>query len=75
MFRAHVLIIKKSKLHYTASGVVTPIGCRLVHRLREDVKKMYSLLQTEHSYENEYQNIRSGIQTGSMEASKKGSQT
>jgi len=26
MFRAHVLIIRKSKLHYTASGIITPIG-------------------------------------------------
>jgi len=26
MFRAHVLIIRRSKLHYTASGIVTPIG-------------------------------------------------
>jgi len=32
MFRAHVLIIR-SKLHYTSSGIITPIGCRLVHRL------------------------------------------
>jgi hypothetical protein len=31
MFRAHVLIIRRSKLHYTASGIVTPIGGRLVH--------------------------------------------
>ena len=30
MFRAHVLIIRRSKLHYTASGIVTPIGGRLV---------------------------------------------
>jgi len=30
MFRAHVLIIRRSKLHYTASGVITPIGGRLV---------------------------------------------
>jgi len=29
MFRAHMLIIRKSKLHYTASGIITPIG--LVH--------------------------------------------
>ena len=36
MFRAHVLIIRRSKLHYTASGIITPIGGRLVHRLRED---------------------------------------
>ena len=26
MFRANVLIIRRSKLHYTASGIVTPIG-------------------------------------------------
>jgi len=26
MFRAHVLIIRMLKLHYTASGIITPIG-------------------------------------------------
>ena len=26
MFRAHVLIIRRSKLHYTESGIITPIG-------------------------------------------------
>jgi len=26
MFRAHVLNIRWSKLHYTASGIITPIG-------------------------------------------------
>jgi len=26
MFRAHVLIIRRSKLYYTASGIITPIG-------------------------------------------------
>jgi len=26
MFRAHVLITRRSKLHYTASGIITPIG-------------------------------------------------
>jgi hypothetical protein len=31
MFRAHVLIIRRSKLHYTASGIITPIGACLVH--------------------------------------------
>jgi len=31
MFRAHVLIIRRSKLHYTASGIITTIGGRLVH--------------------------------------------
>jgi hypothetical protein len=31
-----VLIIRRSKLHYTASGIITPIGGRLVQRLRVD---------------------------------------
>jgi len=26
MSPAHVLIIRRSKLHYTASGIITPIG-------------------------------------------------
>ena len=26
MCRAHVLVIRRSKLHYTASGIITPIG-------------------------------------------------
>ena len=34
MFRAHVLIVRRSKLYYTASGILTPIGGRPVHRLR-----------------------------------------
>ena len=32
MFRAHVLIIRRSKLHYTASGIITPIDVMsLIH--------------------------------------------
>jgi len=31
-----VLIISRSKLYYTASGIITPVGGRPVHRLRED---------------------------------------
>jgi len=31
-----VLIIRMSKLYYTASGIVTPVGGRPVHRLRGD---------------------------------------
>ena len=26
MFRAHVLIVSRSKVYYTASGIITPIG-------------------------------------------------
>ena len=29
MFRAHVLIIRRSKSHYTVSGIITPIGNQL----------------------------------------------
>jgi len=36
MFRAHVLIIRRPKLYYTVSGIITPIGGRPMHRLRED---------------------------------------
>ena len=30
VFRAHVLIIRRSKLHYTVSGIITPIGGCLI---------------------------------------------
>ena len=36
MFRAHVLIVRRAKLYYTATSIITPIGGHLVHRLRED---------------------------------------
>ena len=36
MFRAHVLIVRREKLYYTVSGIITPIGGRPVRRLRED---------------------------------------
>jgi len=26
-----LLIIRRSKLYYTASGIITPVGCRPVH--------------------------------------------
>jgi len=42
MFPAHVLIVRRSKLYYTASGIITPIGGRPVHRLREDDEHMCS---------------------------------
>ena len=32
VFRAHVLIVRRSKLYYTASGIITAIGGRPVHR-------------------------------------------
>ena len=31
-----MLIIRRSKLYYTASGIFTPVGGRPVHRLREE---------------------------------------
>ena len=38
MFRAHVLIIRRSKLHYTASGIITPIGVHETATYRCDVR-------------------------------------
>ena len=32
MFRAHVIIVRRPKLYYTASGIITPIGGRPVYR-------------------------------------------
>ena len=32
-----MLIIRRSKLYYTASGTVTPVGGRPVRRLREEI--------------------------------------
>ena len=34
-FEHHVLIVRRSKLYSTASGVITPVGGVPVHRLRE----------------------------------------
>ena len=31
MFRAHVLIVRRSKLYYTVSGIITPVGGCPVH--------------------------------------------
>ena len=33
MFRGHVLIVRRAKLYYTVSGIITRIGVRPVHRL------------------------------------------
>ena len=30
-FEHHILIVRRSKLYYTASGIITPIGGRPVH--------------------------------------------
>ena len=38
-FEHHVLIARRAKLYYTVSGIVTPIGGRPVHRLREDLSQ------------------------------------
>ena len=34
-FEHHVLIVRRSELYSTTSGIATPIGGRPVHRLRE----------------------------------------
>jgi len=42
MFRAQCAIIRRSKLYYTASGIITPVGGRLAHRLRENSLNLYT---------------------------------
>ena len=32
MFWAHVLTVRRAKLYYTVSGIITPIGGRPVHK-------------------------------------------
>ena len=41
MFRAHVFIVRRAKLYYTVSGIITPTGGRPVHRLREDSQSVH----------------------------------
>ena len=53
MFRAHVLIIIRSKLHYTASGIITPIGGRLVHLCTRRPPLHVSSTKKKHTYTNE----------------------
>jgi hypothetical protein len=36
-----VLIVRRSKLYYTASGIIRPIGGRPVHRLREEMEILF----------------------------------
>jgi len=35
-FEHYVLIIRRSKLYYTAFGITAPVDSRPVHRLKED---------------------------------------
>jgi len=39
MFQAHVLIIRRSKLHSSASGIITRIGGRLSTCTQETYRK------------------------------------
>ena len=34
---------RRSKLYYTAPGIITPVGGRPVHRLREDTRPVHRL--------------------------------
>ena len=36
-----VIIIRSSKLYYTVSGNITPVGGRPVHRLKKDSLKKF----------------------------------
>jgi len=45
MFRALCAHLQEVKLYYTVSVIVTPVGDRPVHRLRDD-SRLQSLLST-----------------------------
>ena len=47
-FEHYVLIIRRSKLYYTSSGIITPVDDHPVHRLREDAKQAKPV----HQYKN-----------------------
>ena len=40
MFRAYVLIVKRSKVYYASSGIITHIGGRPVQGLRENCSSL-----------------------------------
>jgi len=50
MFRAHVLIIRRSKLHYTASGIVTLKQVSGLKLLKYNSINMKFLLLCAHIY-------------------------
>jgi len=41
MFRTHVLIIRRSKLNYTASGIITPIGVMIPEAVKCNFKVLF----------------------------------
>ena len=47
-FEHYVLIIRRSKLYYTASGIITPVGGRPLHRLRADSAERIWLFSSYH---------------------------
>ena len=36
-FEHYVLIVSRSEMYYTTSFIITPVGVRPTHRLREDL--------------------------------------
>ena len=42
MFRAHVLTVRRAKLYYTVSGIITPIGVMIPDDTPPDEEHMCS---------------------------------
>ena len=63
-FEHHVLIVRGSKLYYTASGIITPIGGRPVHRLRTgrppiiELESFYCAVRTESVYKSHVSSLQ-----------------
>ena len=53
-----MLIVRRAKLYYTASGIITPIGGRPVERLREDGQRnIYNKIKKEIKKKNKKKNV------------------
>ena len=62
MFRAHVLIIRRSKLHYTASGIITPVGGRpATYRCDDTVRMVHGTIRTVHSSSQDHHPSKNSV--------------
>ena len=62
-FDHYVLIIRRSKLYYAASGIVTPVGGRPMHRLREEKNPLSTCARDGHLQVCRYQMLCNVILT------------
>ena len=52
-----MLIVRRSKLYYAASGIITPVGGRPVHRLRDDARSTKHQKNVEFYSKNKFEKL------------------